>query len=136
MALNVVDTNTVDTNMVETITINENNNNQRIINRERRQNTWPLTTEVYLFNNVLHILYFDERNIDNKPVGISVSIEPFEDPYIYFTEGYTTNHTRSLNNLVYYGRNNDEVNIMRTYILNRSNDARNILTSIINSYMI
>ena len=105
-------------------------------NNQRRQNVWPLTNELYLFNNVLHILYYDERNILNRPIGISVQIEPFEEPFIYFTEGYTTNHTRSLNNFVYYGRNNDEVNYMRTHILNRANDARNLLNSIINSYMV
>ena len=114
-----------------TAQIEQNNN----ILRQRRQNTWPLTTELYLFNNVLHILYYDERNILNRPVGISVQIEPFEEPFIYFTEGYTTNHTRSLNNFVYYGRNNDEVNYMRTHILNRTNEARNLLNSILNSYM-
>jgi hypothetical protein len=114
-----------------TAQIEENNNTLR----QRRQNTWPLTNELYLFNNVLHILYYDERNILNRPVGISVQIEPFEEPFIYFTEGYTTNHTRSLNNFVYYGRNNDEVNYMRTHILNRTNEARNLLNSILNSYM-
>ncbi len=114
-----------------TAQIEQNNN----ILRQRRQNTWPLTTELYLFNNVLHILYYDERNILNRPVGISVQIEPFEEPFIYFTEGYTTNHTRSLNNFVYYGRNNDEVNYMRTHILNRTNEARNLLNSILNSFM-
>jgi len=109
-----------------------NRNDQR---NERQQNTWPLTTGLYLYNNVLHILYYDERNIEDRPVGISVSIEPFEDPFVYFVEGYTPNHTRALNNFVYYGRNHDEVNEMRTIILNRTNEARNLLTCIINTYI-
>lgn len=114
--------------------INEGAINQTAI-RQRRQNTWPLTTELYLYNNILQLLYFDDRNIENRPVGISVYIHPFEEPYIYFLEGYTTNHTRALNHLVYYGRNNDEVNHMRTHILSKTNEARDILNSIINTYM-
>ena len=114
--------------------MNQNVMNQHAI-RQRRQNTWPLTTELYLYNNILQLLYFDDRNIENRPVGISVYIHPFEEPYIYFLEGYTTNHTRALNHFVYYGRNNDEVNHMRTYILNKTNEARDILNSIINTYI-
>ena len=120
-------------------TMNQGATNQNVMNqhaiRQRRQNTWPLTTELYLYNNILQLLYFDDRNIENRPVGISVYIHPFEEPYIYFLEGYTTNHTRALNHLVYYGRNNDEVNHMRTYILNKTNEARDILNSIINTYI-
>jgi hypothetical protein len=113
---------------------NEGQRNKRP-RHERQQNTWPLTTGLYVYNNVLHILYYDERNIEDRPVGISVSIEPFEDPFVYFVEGYTPNHTRALNNFVYYGRNHDEVNQMRTIILNRTNEARNLLTCIINTYI-
>jgi len=117
----------------------ERQNDERERNKrprhERQQNTWPLTTGLYVYNNVIHILYYDERNIEDRPVGISVSIEPFEDPFVYFVEGYTPNHTRALNNFVYYGRNHDEVNQMRTIILNRTNEARNLLTCIINTYI-
>ena len=35
--------------------------NQHAI-RQRRQNTWPLTTELYLYNNILQLLYFDDAN--------------------------------------------------------------------------
>ena len=131
--------NTYNQNTYNQNTYNQNTMNAQIeqtnVLRQRRQNTWPLTTELYLYNNIFQLLYFDDRNIENKPVGISVYIHPFEEPYIYFLEGYTTNHTRALNHLVYYGRNNDEVNMMRTHILNKRNEARDILNSIINSYM-
>jgi len=96
--------------------------------------TYPLTNGLYLFENTLHILYYDERNVLNHPIGISVSVEPFEDPFIYFLDNYEYNHTRALNNFVYYGRNHDEVNHMRTHIIKRINDSRQLLNRIIESY--
>ena len=113
----------------------ERREQQNAIQNGRRQNTWPLTTGLYLFNNVLHLLYYDERNIIDRPVGISVMIDPFEEPFVYFLDNYEHNHTRAINNFVYYGRNHDEVNHMRTFIMNRTNEARNLLNSIINSYI-
>ena len=103
-------------------------------NEVPRNPTYPITNGLYLFENTLHLVYYDERNILPHPIGISVTIEPFEDPFIYFLDNYDHNHTRALNNFVYYGRNHDEVNHMRTLIINRINGARQLLNRIVNSY--
>jgi hypothetical protein len=93
----------------------------------------PLTTGLYIYQNVMHLLYYDETHI--LPVGISVDVPGFNQPFIYFSEHYAYNHTRALNDYVYYGRNNDDINRRRTLLINYSNIANNILTGIRNHYM-
>lgn len=110
---------------------NEVNQNAVALN-QNNQNNETLTTGLYIFQNVLHLLYYDERYI--LPVGISVDVPGFNEPFIYFLEDYPYTHTRALNNYVYYGRNNDEINERRTLLLNYTNIAKNTLTSINNDY--
>jgi hypothetical protein len=90
------------------------------------QNNVTLTTSLYTFQNVLHVLYYDERYI--LPVGILVKVPEFNEPFIYFSEDYPHTHTRSLN---HYVENNNEVNHRRT-LLNYTNIAKNTFMSIIN----
>ena len=101
--------------------------NQNVMNQNNQ-----LTTGLYIYQNVLHLMYYDDAHI--LPVGISVDVPGFNEPFIYFSEEYTYNHTRALNNYVYYGRNNDEINHRRTLLLNCTNIAKNILTGIRNDY--
>ena len=106
-------------------------------NMNQNQNVRPLTPILYIYQNVLHRIYYD--NIYILPVGISVDVPGFNQPFIYFSEDYPYtdypyNHTRALNNYVYYGGNNNEINRRRTLLLNYSNIANNILTGIRNHF--
>jgi len=106
---------------------NQNAINQHVVNQNNQ-----LTTGLYIYQNILHMLYYDEAHI--LPVGISVDVPGFNQPFIYFSEEYAYNHTRALNNYVYYGRNNNEVNERRTLLLNHTNIAKNLLVGIQNTY--
>ena len=112
--------------------VNQHNVNQNNVNQTNVNNQMELTSGLYVYGNVLHMLYYDERHI--LPVGIMVEVPGFHDHFIYFIENYNHTNTRSITNYVYYGRNNDEVNERRTQLLNYTNTAKNLLADIRNTY--